>query len=194
MTPIKCSDICLRSKWYPHDIEAAGFISSDLHINGLLGDVMQAYSSYYSMDQALLSTRIHFYNSAFYTFQGEDDDYQEIKVRVGDIIEIALVNNESGFASIKAIFKHNGNDECDYIFIYVAWFEDISRRDELTLCSIFRLQKDTNHTWYRVHPISTVKPTSEISFVHHCNSHCTASDHEPSNYEYLQNNFLFTAI
>ena len=56
MTLIKCSDICLRSKWSLHDIEAAGFVSSDLHKNGLLGDIMQVYSSYYSMNQALLST------------------------------------------------------------------------------------------------------------------------------------------
>jgi len=56
-----------------------------------------------------------------------------------------LVNNESGFARIKAIIKHPGNDEQDYVFIYVAWFEDISRQDELLLSPIYRLQKDTNH-------------------------------------------------
>ncbi len=31
------------------------------------------------------------------------------------------------------------------VFIYVAWFEDISRQDELLLSPIYRLQKDTNH-------------------------------------------------
>jgi len=194
MTLIKCSDICLRSKWYLHDIEAAGFVSSDLHKNGLLGDIMQVYSSYYSMNQALLSTRIHFYSSASYTFQEESDDYQEIKVCVGDVVEIALVDEESGFASVKAIFKHHGNDEQDYVFIYIDWFEDISRQDELLSCPIYRLQKDTNHSWCRIHPISTVKHTSEVSFVHYCNSKCTANNHEPSNFEYLQNSFLFSAI
>ena len=75
MMLVKCSDVCLQSKWYPCDIEAAGFVTSDLHKNGLLSDIMQVYSSYYSMDQALLSTRIYFYGSASYTFQEEDGDY-----------------------------------------------------------------------------------------------------------------------
>ena len=136
MTLIKCSDICLRSKWSLHDIETAGFISPDLRKNGLLSDIMQVYSSYYSMEQALISTRIYFYDSASYTFQEANGDYQEIKVHVGDVVEISLVNNESGFARIKAIIKHHGNDEQDYVFIYVAWFEDISRQDELLLSPI----------------------------------------------------------
>ena len=57
------------------------------------------------------------------------------------MVEIALVDNESGFANIKAILKHHGNDEQDYVFIYVAWFEDLLRQDELISCPIYRLQK-----------------------------------------------------
>ena len=34
--------------------------------------------------------------------------------------EIALVENESGYARIEAIFKHHGNDEQDHVFIYVV--------------------------------------------------------------------------
>ena len=53
------------------------------------------------------------------------------------MVEIALVDNESGFASVKAILKHHGNDDQDYVFIYVAWFEDLLRQDELISCSIY---------------------------------------------------------
>ena len=109
---------------------------------------MQVYSSYYSMEQALLSTHIHFYNSASYIFQEKNGDYQKIKVCVGDVVEIALVENESGFASIRAILKHHGNDKQGYVFIYVAWFEDVLRLDELLLYPIYRLQKNTNDSWY----------------------------------------------
>ena len=98
------------------------------------------------MDQALLSTRIHFYNSASYIFQEEDGNYQKVEVHVEDVVEVTLVNNESGFANVKAIFKHRGNDQQDYIFIYIAWFEETPRRDELLSCPIYRLQKDTNHS------------------------------------------------
>ncbi|CAG8766065.1 16403_t:CDS:2, partial [Funneliformis caledonium] len=132
MTLIKCSDICLRSKWNLNDIEAAGFVSSDLHKNGLL-----------ALHLILFKKKVM------------------IKFCVGDVVEIALVDEKSGFASVKAIFKHHGNDEQDYVFIYIDWFEDISRQDELLSCPIYRLQKDTNHSWYRIHPIYTVKHTSE---------------------------------
>ena len=107
---------------------------------------MQVYSSYYSMEQALLSTHIHFYNSASYTYQKDNGDDQKMEIRVGDVVEIALIGDESGFAKVNAILKHHGNDEQDYVFIYVAWFEDISRKDELLLCPIYQLQKDTNHS------------------------------------------------
>jgi hypothetical protein len=195
MMLIKCSDICLRSKWSLQDVEAAGFVSFNLHQNGLLGDIMQVYSSYYSMDQALLSTRIHFYGSAFYTFQEDDGDYQEIKIYVGDVVEIGLEEGKNGFASVKAILRHRGNDGNDYVFIFVYWFEDISKQDTLLLCPIYQLQSDTNNSWYCIHPISTVKKsTSKASFVHSCDSRCTADRHETSNREYLYNNFLFSAI
>ena len=37
VTFIKCSDICLQSKWNLQDIKAAGLISPDLHV----GDVVE---------------------------------------------------------------------------------------------------------------------------------------------------------
>jgi hypothetical protein len=100
------------------------------------------------MEQALLSTHIHFYNSASYIFQEENGNYQKIKVHIDDIVEIALMENESSFASIRAILKHHGNDEQNYVFIYIAWFENVLRLDELLLCPIYQLQKDTNDSWY----------------------------------------------
>jgi len=36
VTFIKCSDICLQSKWNLQDIKAAGFISPDLHVNDVV--------------------------------------------------------------------------------------------------------------------------------------------------------------
>ena len=72
------------------------------------------------------------------------------------------MEDESGFTRIWAIIKHHGNDEQDYVFIYVVWFEDVLRQDELLSCPIYRLQKDTNNSWHRIHPISTVKSISEF--------------------------------
>ena len=65
-----------------------------------------------------MSTHIHFYNFASYIFQDENGDNRKIKVHVGDIVEIALVEHESGYARIEAIFKHRENDGQDHVFIY----------------------------------------------------------------------------
>ena len=118
MTLIKCSDICLRSKWCLQDIEAAGFISSNLHKNGLLGDVMQVYSSYYLMDQVLLTTHIHFYNSASYIFQEENGDYQKIKVHIGDVVEIGLVEDESVLQALEQ-FSNTTEMTNKIMFLYM---------------------------------------------------------------------------
>ena len=134
-------EVELNMKWSLQDIKAVRFISPNLHKNGLLSDIMQVYSSYYSMEQALLSTHVHFYNSASYTYQKNNDDYQKMEIRVDDVAKIALIGDESGFAKVNAILKHRENDKQDYIFIYVAWFKDISRKNELLLCPIYQLQK-----------------------------------------------------
>ncbi|CAB4425196.1 unnamed protein product [Rhizophagus irregularis] len=77
------------------------------------------------LQQALLSIHTHFYNSASYTFQEENSDYQKINVCVGEVVGIASVKVES-FAGVKAILKLPWNDGQDYIFTYYP-FEDVSR-------------------------------------------------------------------
>jgi hypothetical protein len=99
------------------------------------------YSLYYSMEQALLSTHVHFYNSASYTYQKNNDNYQKMEIRVGDVAKIALIEDESGFAKVNAILKHRENDKQGYVFIYVAWFEDISRKNELLYIRHINYQK-----------------------------------------------------
>ncbi|KAF0450517.1 Serine/threonine protein kinase [Gigaspora margarita] len=49
-----CSELKLGRRWTRHQIEAKGFISTNIEQNGLLKDIMKAYSLYYSLDQALL--------------------------------------------------------------------------------------------------------------------------------------------
>ena len=38
---------------------------------------------------------------------------------------------DKGYAIIKAIFKHKGNDDHHYPFIYVDWFEDINKKHKI---------------------------------------------------------------
>ncbi|CAG8560269.1 23343_t:CDS:2, partial [Gigaspora rosea] len=62
-----CLEIKLGIRWNRNQIEAAGFISTNVKINGLFEDIMKAYSLYYLFEQALLETQVHFYENVSYT-------------------------------------------------------------------------------------------------------------------------------
>jgi hypothetical protein len=52
--------------WNKDKIKSAGFISTNLEKNGLLESIMRVYSSYFSLEQALLKTKVNYYQSVSY--------------------------------------------------------------------------------------------------------------------------------
>ncbi|CAG8504255.1 8874_t:CDS:1, partial [Scutellospora calospora] len=88
-------------------IEAAGFLSIDIEKNRLFKDIMKAYSLYYSLEQALLKTRVYFYENVIYTITNPNSDYYNIKLEVSEIVEAKLHReNEWKFSKITSIIKH----------------------------------------------------------------------------------------
>ncbi|CAG8646863.1 20092_t:CDS:2 [Gigaspora margarita] len=85
-----CSEVKLVLKWNRNQIEVTGFTSTNIESNGLLKDLMETYSLYYSFDQALLEIRVHFYENVSYTISKSDEDYQNVKLKVGEIVEATL--------------------------------------------------------------------------------------------------------
>ncbi|PKB92827.1 hypothetical protein RhiirA5_443252 [Rhizophagus irregularis] len=92
---------------------------------------------------SLIHKSCKFYENATYV---QDESYSECKVYLhkNDVVTITTNNYNNGYAIIKAIFKHKGNDNYYYPFIYVDWFENISRNHTKLNCPLFILHTDDN--------------------------------------------------
>src|ERR1044071_3838181 len=95
LTHSNCTEIKLGSMWNKHKIESAGFISTNLETNGLLKSIMRVYSSYFSLEQALLKTKISYYQIVSYSIVEPNGDYQYVKLRVGEVVETTLSTDRS---------------------------------------------------------------------------------------------------
>ncbi|RIB28587.1 hypothetical protein C2G38_2239435 [Gigaspora rosea] len=136
-----CFEIKLGIRWNRNQIEAAGFISTNIETNGLFEDIMKAYSSYYSFEQALLETRVHFYENVSYTTLKPDGDYHNVKLKVGEIVEILRFGeSEPTFGKIISIVEHSWNDNQEYVFLCFDWLENLNERNSLLDCPIYRIQ------------------------------------------------------
>ena len=137
LTHSNCTEIKLGSMWNKHKIESAGFISTNLETNGLLKSIMRVYSSYFSLEQALLKTKISYYQIVSYSIVEPNGDYQYVKLRVGEVVETTLsTDGQFAFGIIKGIIEHTWNDGQAYVFIYLDWLEDLKKCDSLLGCPI----------------------------------------------------------
>ncbi|CAG8502472.1 3095_t:CDS:2 [Dentiscutata erythropus] len=74
-------------------IESSRFISTDLETNELFESIMHAYSSYFSIDQSLLKTKIKYYQNVSFSIIKSNGDNQYVKFRVGKVVETTLFDN-----------------------------------------------------------------------------------------------------
>ncbi|CAG8817884.1 15136_t:CDS:2 [Gigaspora margarita] len=132
------SEIKLGQKWNKHQIETAGFVSTSLETNNLLREIINAYSSYYSFEQALLEPRVCFYENAIYTICQSNGDYYDIRLKVGEIVEVKLFEeDDSKFGKITGIIEHLWNNGQAFIFLCFKWLENFNELDSLLECSIY---------------------------------------------------------
>ena len=87
---------------------------------------MRVYSSYFSWEQALLKTKVNYYQSVSYSIVEPNGDYQHVKLCVGEAVETTLsADSQSAFGIIKGIIEHTWNDDQVYVFIYLDWLENL---------------------------------------------------------------------
>ncbi|CAG8575967.1 13934_t:CDS:1 [Funneliformis caledonium] len=186
LTHSNCTEIKLGSKWNKHKIESAGFISTNLENNGLLESIMRVYSSYFSWEQALLKTKVNYYQSVSYSIVEPNGNYQHVKLCVGKAVETTLsADSQSAFGIIKGIIEYTWNDDQVYVFIYLDWLEDLKKRDNLLDCPIYHLQHTCNNSWDQIHPISIVSKSPNVPFIHYCKAGCSSQRHDTINREYI---------
>jgi hypothetical protein len=153
-------------------------------------DLALAYSSF-GHHASLINKSCKFYEYATYI---QDVDYAETKCKLhkNDVVMIQVEDFDKSYAVIKAIFKHKGNDEQYYPFIYVDWFEDIHQNHDKLDCPLFFLCH--NNTWRKIFPLPVVGEIQKTHFVHFCTAQCEKNSHDPNNNQYLKNDFFFKAI
>ncbi|CAG8758812.1 42705_t:CDS:10, partial [Gigaspora margarita] len=169
-------------------IHTAQDYDQDLRTNGFLENIMRAYSLYFSLEQALLNTKISSHQNVSYIIAESNGDYQHVKFGVSEIVEATLPNKQqSDFGVIKGIIKHIWNNNQIYVFIYLNWLEDLKKYDDLLECPVYRLQHTYNNTRERIHLISIVSQSPDVPFIHNCKARCSLQQHDTSNHEYLRN-------
>ncbi|CAG8624939.1 24908_t:CDS:2 [Gigaspora margarita] len=158
-----CSEIKLRSKWNKHKIKDAGFISADLRTNGLLESVIEAYSSYFLLNQAIIRTNISYHQNVSYFITEPNGNYHYVKFSIGEIVEATLPEKQqSDFGIIKGIIKHTWNNDKNYVFIYLNWLESLEKYDNLLekAAKLAAAEDSVVTAWTKIHSFSIGLPGS----------------------------------
>ena len=154
-------------------------------------DLALSYDSF-GHNASLINRTCNFYENISYI---QVEDYSEIKcyLHKNDAITIQANGYDKGYAIIKAIFKHKGNDGNYYPFIYIDWFEDINRKHAKVNCPqfILRCNDDSRR---KIFPLMVVDGIQKTHFIHDCDARCQHNNHNLANNHYLKNDFLFKII
>ena len=68
---------------------------------------MRVYSSYFSLEQALLKTKVSYYQNVSYSIVEPNGDYQYVKLCIGKAIETILSTDEQpAFGIVKGIIEY----------------------------------------------------------------------------------------
>ncbi|CAG8843173.1 14031_t:CDS:2, partial [Gigaspora margarita] len=157
-------------------------------------DIISAYDIYMEKRAALIHRRVEFYKQISYTLLNDDGTFDmHMNLHSGDIVQI---QEETGlsYAILKGIFTHKYNDGLVYSFIWIDWLRECLILDPILQCPVYEKQTAENTRWHQVYPISLIDNLSKIHFVHHCHSTCTSTLHDPSNNQYVRNEFYYEAI
>ncbi|RIB24336.1 hypothetical protein C2G38_689349 [Gigaspora rosea] len=153
-------------------------------------DLALAYQNF-RYNASLVNKSYNFYE---YTSYIQNNGYSEVKCHLHKNNVVAIHTNDysEGYAMIKAIFKHKSSNGSYYLFIYVDWFEDISRKHIKVNCPIFVLRQDTSRC--KIFPLTIMDGVRKTHFVHDCNTGCQDNNHDLEHNQYLNNIFFFKAI
>ncbi|CAG8757900.1 12476_t:CDS:2 [Gigaspora margarita] len=151
------------------EIENARFISDDLEANRLLASIMNIYSLYFSIEQAILNMKIRYYQNASYSIVKSNSDFQDVRFCVSEAVETTLSNDgQPVFRVVKGIIEYKWNDNQVYMFIYLEWLKFLNKFDDLLGCPIYHLQRACKNDFDRIYLISIVSKSPNTLFIHIC--------------------------
>ncbi|PKB93838.1 hypothetical protein RhiirA5_440200 [Rhizophagus irregularis] len=124
----------------------------------------------------------------------QNEGYFEVKCHFHKNDVVTIQNgHDSGYAIIKAIFKHKDNDDRYYPFIYIDWFENTNRKHVKLDCPLFIFWRNDN-SQRKIFPLTVVDEIHKTFFIHNCNARCQNGNHDLDNNRYLKNEFFFKAV
>ncbi|CAI2194639.1 10731_t:CDS:2, partial [Funneliformis geosporum] len=125
-------------------------------------DLARSYKSF-GCYASLINKNYNFYENASYIL---NEEFFEVKCHLykNDVVTIQADDHDKGYAIIKAIFKHKGNDGHYYSFIYVDWFEDTNKKHAKVNCPLFilRLNDDSQR---KIFPLTVVDGIQKTHFI-----------------------------
>ena len=115
---------------------------------------IELYLSYKDMgfNAALINSSIRWYELASYTTIEENSgNHSKVYLHLNDFVTIQEEVYKESYAIVKGIFRHKGNDENNYAFVIVDWFENTEQEHSLLKCPFYHLQ---TKNWRRIFPIN----------------------------------------
>ena len=146
-----------------------------------------------NMKGGIVNKGLEFYDYVSYVVLDDGEVEANVRLHVGDVIDIKEEEEKDAFAMIRAIVRHKANNGNLYVFLVIDWFEAIGGEDELLRCPYYKLQRPEEMRWRRVYPMAFVDHISNAHFVHCCSSSCT-NKHDEINRSYLHNSFFYKTI
>src|SRR6266540_925136 len=97
---------------------------------------VELYLSYKDMgfNEAIVNKKVIWYKLTSYTIKENNDSSSKIYLHLNDFVTIQDDEYEESYAIIRGIIQHKGNDENNYVFIIVDWFENTGQEHLLLKC------------------------------------------------------------
>ncbi len=144
---------------------------------------VELYLSYKDMGLGgaiLVNSSIRWYELVSYIIIEEDNNnHSKVYLHLNDFVTIQEEEYKESYAIVKGIFKHKGNDENNYAFVVVDWFENTEKEHQLLQCPFYSLQ---TKNWRQVFPIHLINNVQKVHFIKY------------NNRKWIKNNFYFAAI
>src|ERR1043166_1710212 len=88
----------------------------------------------------LINSSTRWYELISYIIIEENDNHSKVYLHLNDFVTIQEEEYNESYVIVKGIFKHKGNDENNYAFVVVDWFENTEREYLLLKCPFYSLQ------------------------------------------------------
>ncbi|RHZ81644.1 hypothetical protein Glove_117g403 [Diversispora epigaea] len=155
-------------------------------------DLIKRYNT--MEDGLLITNKIRFHNFIYYEVKNENGTINRIKIKSGDAIEIEEFEHGSTYAIVKSIISHKGNDNNEYQFFYITWYNQISNENNQLRCCKFELclENKNKRDWSTIFPINIVDQQPKVHFVHACSTGCNMKKHDSN--IYYKNKYFFHPV